>query len=490
MIFKTLILKEIRIAIYDYKFVIPSILLILLIPLSLMLSYKSYELHNQRIINDSNSYIELTKGNVSYELKAMGFRPISVNSIFTIGNVENLPGKVTSSNTGRHNIEKYELNLNLLTSLFGFMDYSYVLNFIVVLIILFTTYNLINGEVENGTLKLILSNDISRSKIILSKIVGNLSISILPLTIGFLIGLIMLIYQSDNKVLTSSFFIVALSIYAFSILLIVVYFNLGLLLSILCKSSIISILALFFIWLISVNIIPYVSPIISQHLIPLQSENSFKQQILTITENNIGQLRNDERELFNDVILRNYTGKANASIIDIINDVNLSDEVLRYDEAVKELNHNSKLRLMAEINNIEDIRNNLKNRQDKLAKFLMCLSPILCNIQIFNEISQNGYSQIGNFTNQANDFQKRVEREVYDRYIFVRYVRSNKDEIIKDDRVKGFIPQQTEPPIFEYEELSFDRIMGNIYVEIFLLVFYAMTFLLLCYLKFARMDIV
>ena len=68
----------------------------------------------------------------------------------------------------------------------------YIVRIVLSLVAVLLTYDAISGEREQGTLKLILSNGVPRSTILLSKCIGGYVTLILPFLVPVLIALLIL----------------------------------------------------------------------------------------------------------------------------------------------------------------------------------------------------------------------------------------------------------------------------------------------------------
>ena len=96
----SLIKKEIVATVLDLRFVIASLLFLVLIPLGMYVSRKDYE---QRLANynlEHQMYRQKYAKEVSSGVEVQGFRPPSVLSIFASGLEHYIPDKVITSRSG------------------------------------------------------------------------------------------------------------------------------------------------------------------------------------------------------------------------------------------------------------------------------------------------------------------------------------------------------------------------------------------------------
>ena len=196
----TLIKKEIVTTVLDLRFIIASLLFLVLIPLGMYVSRKGYE---QRLANyrlEHQMYRQKYGKEVSSEVEVQGFRPPSVLSIFASGLDHYIPDKVITSRSGIFRTTK-DVSGDSPSLLFGRMDLFFNMCFVASLVALAFTFNSISGEKQAGTLGLVLSNPVSRSHILLSKIIGTYVSLLIPLAMSLLIAAIILELSQDISIL-------------------------------------------------------------------------------------------------------------------------------------------------------------------------------------------------------------------------------------------------------------------------------------------------
>ena len=85
-------------------------------------------------------------------------------------------------------------------AVFRNIDFTFIITIVLSLFAIMFTYNSINGEKEEGTLRLVFSNSISRAEFIGSKIVGSWLGLVVPLLIPILMSfLFILILNVDFR---------------------------------------------------------------------------------------------------------------------------------------------------------------------------------------------------------------------------------------------------------------------------------------------------
>lgn len=138
---------------------------------------------------------------------------------------------------------------------FASIDFLFVVRVILSLLAIFLSYDAISGEYERGTLKLTLSRPVSRSSVILGKLLAGFGCLLIPLLMSFIIGI--LIVQLMGGINFTSEDWLRLSLVAgFSILCVMSFYMIGLVVSSRTHHAATSLLILLLIWIIGVFLIP------------------------------------------------------------------------------------------------------------------------------------------------------------------------------------------------------------------------------------------
>jgi hypothetical protein len=136
------------------------------------------------------------------------------------------------------------------------IDWVFIVGIIGSLMAFLLTYDAISGERESGTLKLILSNPISRSGLLLGKLLGSISVLFIAIGFGWIISLLILA-ATGIPFWKDPFSVLMIPI--LSLLYLLLFVSLGLLISSLFRTSSSSLVVLLMIWAVFVVIMPGVS---------------------------------------------------------------------------------------------------------------------------------------------------------------------------------------------------------------------------------------
>jgi ABC-type transport system involved in multi-copper enzyme maturation permease subunit len=138
---------------------------------------------------------------------------------------------------------------------FSSLDFLFVVKVIIALFALMLTFDLISGEAERGTLKLVLANPVPRTTVLHAKLAGALLSLLLPLFIPILLGM-MFMQLSGHLLWQAEHWGRILLFLGSAMLYLAIFVVLGLLFSALVQRSSDAFLWLILCWLLSVWVIP------------------------------------------------------------------------------------------------------------------------------------------------------------------------------------------------------------------------------------------
>jgi len=139
-------------------------------------------------------------------------------------------------------------------AVFRFVDFAFIVMFVLSLMAIQFTYDAVNGEREAGTLRLVFSNAVPRAKYLLAKCAGSWLGLALPLGIPVLLSLLLVIVMGVP--LTSDHWVRIGILLALSILLFTFFILMGVFVSTLTRRSSVSFLVALLVWVAFVMIIP------------------------------------------------------------------------------------------------------------------------------------------------------------------------------------------------------------------------------------------
>jgi ABC-type transport system involved in multi-copper enzyme maturation permease subunit len=256
---KSIIKKEILHNLTSYKFTIIIILSTVLILVSLFIMYRDYQ---QRV---ENYEILQPKSN-----EPIAIIPPTPLSIFAKGLDENLTRSYEIRFGGQIRVGSKQQSVNNLFRLFTTPDLLYVIKVILALCAMLFAFDMVCGEKESGTLKLTLSNHLSRPIVILGKWIGGFASFIVPFFLATLFGTILI--QVSPHVQLGGDNWVKLGIFLFSsVIYLAIFFSLGLLISSLTSRAASSLVISLFAWAMLVFVIPNLGNILARQFVKIPS---------------------------------------------------------------------------------------------------------------------------------------------------------------------------------------------------------------------------
>jgi len=159
---------------------------------------------------------------------------------------------------------------NFLPGLFPVMDLVFIVSIIMSLLALLFSHDSICGEKERGTLRLIVSNSVPRSRLILCKWLGGTASIMLPFLISCLLGLIYISISPSLQLHLTDLAAFVLVVIA-SLSLISLFYLLGLMVSAMTVNSSTSALTCIFLWVLIVFVVPNLGPYLAAQVAPVES---------------------------------------------------------------------------------------------------------------------------------------------------------------------------------------------------------------------------
>jgi len=165
--------------------------------------------------------------------------------------------------SGDENVESFDDNP--LPILFPPFDFLFIVTIIMSMLAILFSYDTISGERQSGTLRLVIANSISRTKILFGKLVGGTASLLIPFILSLLVGGLYISINPSIQWDGSAWAEFAL-LTAASITFITLFYLLGLMISTFSRYPATSILNCLFLWVLLILVIPNLCPHISAQL--------------------------------------------------------------------------------------------------------------------------------------------------------------------------------------------------------------------------------
>lgn len=452
------------------RFALFTVLCLALIPLSFHVNRKSYEAR----LSDYNQLVQkyredLDKTTDIVDVKPKGFRPPSPLSVFVVGLEETMPRYFTAVKDEGVQMGENAAGSDPLGSLFGKLDFLFVVKVILSLVAIVFTFDAIAGEKQSGTLRLAFSNPVPRHVALLGKLLGSLITFSVPFVLAWLAGMVLLA-ASPLPFFVGDSFLRIISMLLLAILYVSVFLNLGIFVSSRARTPMTSIIALLLIWVGIVLVVPKVATVIGRIVHPARSR-----EMLNIEKSLI--VRDVEAE--KNKLIRE---KDAASLIG-------SDIMVYYDEyrklrtpIVEELQEKRYSLLRSLIADYQRER----SIQEAVTANIARLSPSTPLDFAMAELAGTGLGELRRFRETAEKYQEVVTREVFDKYW--------KDVLINAQggvqKIMGFEPfQKGSVPAFSLRRQTLSEIVESIWLDLVLLGIFNVLFFMGAYAAFLRYDV-
>ncbi|MFC2076116.1 ABC transporter permease subunit [candidate division KSB1 bacterium] len=270
----TIIKREILDTILSPKFVFTFSVCAVLILLSTFAGVLDYRTE----LAEYNAAVALNKNNLESQANYMTLagigtkitRPPQVLSVISTG-IQGATGRRATVNIAYDpSLVDSKYSSNPVLAIFGELDLTLIVKIVLSLFAILFTYDSISGERERGVLKLNLSYNIPRDKLILGKAVGLFTIFLITITIPLLLHVIILQLSPDISLDAEDWLRIGMMFISF-LLYTSIFFTLGVLISTLTNRSAGSLFVLLCSWVLIIIIIPKVSVLLARQINPIPS---------------------------------------------------------------------------------------------------------------------------------------------------------------------------------------------------------------------------
>jgi ABC-type transport system involved in multi-copper enzyme maturation permease subunit len=266
----TIITKELRAIVLSPKFAGSFFIACVLILLSVYTGIQDYKrdvanYDESRKLVDQEMQALTNWGNFSTRVS----RVPDPMEIFVAGVNNDVGRRSTISGSSEVKLRGSTYTEETLFALFRYFDLSFIVQVALSLLALLFTYDAVNGERETGTIQLAFSNPVPRAQFILGKFIGAFLGLILPLLVPILLGVLLVMvtgipFRPSDWARLSGFIGV-------SVLYVSFFIALGVLTSVLVKSSNTSFLVALVAWILLVFIVPRAASMAAGQIVPVPS---------------------------------------------------------------------------------------------------------------------------------------------------------------------------------------------------------------------------
>ena len=484
----TLIQKEIMHHILSVRFVALLLMCVLLIPLTLSISYRKYHqnlIDYQESVRRAQTEAKENPPNAqdpNTEVSKLFLKPTPL-SVFVNGLEDALP---TYLGMTRNGVRQSSTGLAQASVAYvlGNLDFLFIAGTVFSLLALLFTFDAVAGEREAGTLRISLSNPLPRDVFLWSKLIGGYIVFVVPFLVSFLLGLLLITWQGfplgELKIALP-----VLGLTLISLLYIAVFFAIGVFISTYLDNAKTALIVAFTFWVFAVLVAPRGAFVIAKLVAPTRTQQSVYMEKNVLRNN----LKKDKDEKIWKKMIETMAEKKTGEGGGVAFSISLNDPAYqkRMDEIKGPIEEEFRLAFQNQVDKIDRDYQREKDRQEQVGETLSRIAPT----------SSLTYSAM-NFTQTG-----KLKREVYFQ-TGERYYSQLDDTYfseISDDalaQITQLVTQMDDSSESESEKIpppptliepSLSETLRQSILDVFLLGFFALAFTVLAFLKFFRSDI-
>jgi ABC-type transport system involved in multi-copper enzyme maturation permease subunit len=436
---KYIAIKEFRNNIVTPGFIVGLLLCLALVPYTVYTGIQTYTNRLAQYEVDAKAAEDVyMKSQVYSQMNPLLVKTVSPLSIFSRGVSEQTGSKVKLDRKEKpvFSSDVVSLNENPFMGSFLSLDFASAIAILLSLLGVLFSYDMLSREKEEGTLKLALSNSVSRSTFFFGKIVGIFLTLVPILILCFLV--VLLIIQLSPSVQFSAGDYGRISLLLFASLVYFAFFVfLGGFISSRTQSSTASIILNLFIWCFLLFLLPNAASWIGKNISPVKDYKQLQFETLQIDKHYWDVQSNEVEETLKNENLtligwyncwgRDWDG-ANALLF-------TPRPSMEYERRKKEL---AAPILLANCDRKWAIQSDYLQqvyRQEKTVRYLTCLSPAGIFKQLAAVLCHTGMDSDVHFLNQARQFQDVfysyfVQNKIFSSYA---YITMQKEEELPND---------------------------------------------------------
>ncbi len=452
---KAILLREILDAFVSRKFLFICLLCCTLIPLSVLV--------NQRAARQFAAY--QSQAESEFERSMRGFIPSDQLELKVFRKKAALAGMATGLDMAMPStigIRQDGVNYgagqildNPISGLFGKIDLLFIVKFVLSLVAIILSFNMICGEKERGTLRLILSNPVPRDSLLFGKYLSAMAVLMVPFAIGLLISLLALQFQGDRALASGEQWLRIATLFGVSVLYLSCFLSLGALVSSWTSRSLTAITVLLFLWAGLIAVVPQVGGILAEAIYPVESTESFM--------------------LRKNLAAQDIERRRNAELRPHFQDPD-------YEEIRKPVAMKYALEIERIHGQMDREYANRRRTQFRIASLIASLSPTSPLTMVFTALSGTGLMQAEHFQRQLGNFREQLHREIFSQ--------GYRDLVpgVGGALMIGTVELENVPR-FTQQNLNLAQAAGSVWDQMLLLVGFTIAFFLLAYIRFRRYDV-
>ncbi len=286
--------KEFLLNLMTFKFAVGAVACAMLTVVFMPILVADYRQRLETYSRDTaRNEIELRNVKAYRNITPTVYRPPAVLSAFSGGLEKQLVGGAKIELDKVPELSLTERKGNPYLPAFAVLDESLIFKIVISVLALLVAYDVISGEKEQGTLKLILSGVTARHQVLLGKLLAGMMTLSVPVAITFVVALVILLrsptvaFNGEDWARIGLMFLASL---AFTL----VIYQLGFLFSCLAKRSAVSMVLGLFAWIVFAVVIPNACVHLATQIQPLEPQEHKDGLIMSVQSSLARELKSVE----------------------------------------------------------------------------------------------------------------------------------------------------------------------------------------------------
>ncbi len=482
----TILKKEFFETLRTPRFAVAVALCLVLIPLSTYVNVKEYKQRlaafqeSDRLLHEP--WVRISFG---YDTPIEGFRPPSPYSIFSTGLDHLLPNKVVTSRDG-FTFTNSQWITNPRAVLSGRIDLLFLVSTILSLLAFLFAASSFSARIDDGEVRFTLSSPVSRTQLLLGKLLGGSLALVLPYVAGLalataIVAGVAVVFPPDWP----TYFLLA---FAASVLFLFSQFTLATLVCLIVPRPGASLVVLMFVWSIVTFVMPQTTPMIAELIHPAlprqavdlqkdlarhRCEIALQQELYPIRDSLVAAYGVDPAQLRHPL---DPLATEREKTIQTV-----------YRERIKPLVMKSQQEAADSSRRLDEQYQESARKQESLAHSLTLLTPTGCFGSFMVEISGTGVREMENLVSNAALFHRQTFDGVYSRFNKEIYAQG---ESIVPAGGKESLTTPPRIPYMTYSMVKVGQIVPSLLPEIGFLTLYVVVFLGGVFFRFRTLNLV
>lgn len=374
-------------------------------------------------------------------------------------------------------------------AVFRILDFTFIVQIVFSLLAILFTFDAINGEKESGTLRLVFSNAVSRTKYILAKCIGSWLGLMIPIVIPILISVLLVVLLGIP--FTATEWVRLILIIGTSLLYLTFFVVFGVFISTLSKRSSVSFLFSLVLWIAFVLIIPRGGVVAAGHIISVPRLGEIEGQRDAYSKSKWEEFYRENEERWRRVSKEdtdpNSTGDEEGGVDEGEVWAQMKEEQEQRKQVTIDIENYEAMLL-------DDLKNKQKVQQN-LGFILSRFSPAATYQLAVMTLSSTDLNMKATYEEALNDYRTR-----FNDYVEEKSANAGPGAgsiMITVDSEKGFDMQMgrqdaidvSDRPVFTHPIISLAEIMPGVMINIAILLLMTLAVLIGAYYSFIRYDL-